>query len=77
MSAPNPKAFPLANAQLTNQVGVISSMIPRAGCADADGVDPRSGPAGFSLQAAEEGVSRLAPELPKRWERRGMAVDVV
>lgn len=68
MSTPNPKAFPLANAQLTNQVsrhvdgkgGSASRAVPgRLSNARicADYTDPGPHPAGFALQAAEEGVS--------------------
>jgi hypothetical protein len=57
MSAPNPKAFPLANAQLTNQV---CRSLEKSMWTMTDGADPRFGSAGFSLQAIEEGVSRLS-----------------
>ena len=69
MSAPNPKAFPLANAQLTNQVRRRADLISTEAKSTAGlplmslCTDPRPGAAGFALQAAQERVS-LA-HLPK------------
>jgi len=77
MSTPNPKAFPLANAQLTNQVRDI---ISREGNLSYSSerllivLDPRFGSASFSLQAVKEGVSHSST-LSCLWDHLVMGLE--